>query len=526
MALKEWTRRAFLGAGAAAAAAAAWKSITFLIPGRRIEGSIVGPSVELGHRLRTQDFPSPTRRIDVPLAIFGGGIAALGAAWKLDQSGMNDFLMFELERTPGGTAASGRNEVSAYPWGAHYVPLPNEESASVRELFRDLGVMTETGAFDERYRCFAPHERVFADGEWQEGLFPARGASKKDLDQLRDFTAAMEKLRRRRAFRLPLELSERDPELLRWDRATMEEYLRRNGWDSPRLRWYVEYGCRDDYGCSLSTTSAWAGLHYHACRQAAHPESGLSVLTWPEGNGWIVAEMAKRLGPRIRCNHLVTRIFPEQDGVVAHVYDAVRGDVAEVRSRHAICALPRFIARHVVEPFRARPPEWLSAFSYAPWMVANLTVDRVPTGPGFEPAWDNVLYESDSLGYVVATHQSLSTARGPSVLTYYRPFPDGDPARERTKMLARSWEEWRDEILKDLGRAHPDIASLVRSIDVMLWGHGMIRPVPGFIWGEARRRAAEPLGRLLFAHSDLGGLPLFEEALHQGVSAAEAILRK
>jgi len=28
------------------------------------------------------------------------------------------------------------------------------------------------------------------------------------------------------------------------------------------LRWYVDYGCRDDYGAPASATSAWAGVHY------------------------------------------------------------------------------------------------------------------------------------------------------------------------------------------------------------------------------------------------------------------------
>jgi hypothetical protein len=64
----------------------------------------------------------------------------------------------------------------------------------------------------------------------------------------------------------------------------------------------------------------------------------------------------------------------------------------------------------------------------------------------------------------------------------------------------------------------------VRTIDVMLWGHGMIRPAPGFLWGPDRRRAAEPAGNVFFAHSDLSGISIFEEALHRGFRAAERAL--
>jgi hypothetical protein len=52
----------------------------------------------------------------------------------------------------------------------------------------------------------------------------------------------------------------------------------------------------------------------------------------------------------------------------------------------------------------------------------------------------------------------------------------------------------------------------------------MIRPTPGFIWGAARREAARPLGPVHFAHSDLSGLSIFEEAQWRGIAAAEAVL--
>jgi len=155
-------------------------------------------------------------------------------------------------------------------------------------------------------------------------------------------------------------------------------------------------------------------------------------------------------------------------------------------------------------------------------MVANLTVDRLPEGA----AWDNVLFDSPSLGYVVATHQNLRIAPGPSVLTYYLPLTVPNPETARTWMLERSWRDWVSLILADLAQAHPEIESLVTHVDIMLWGHAMIRPVPGFVWGEARRRAAERHGAIRFAHSDMSGISLFEEAQYHGVRAAEEVMRE
>jgi hypothetical protein len=166
----------------------------------------------------------------------------------------------------------------------------------------------------------------------------------------------------------------------------------------------------------------------------------------------------------------------------------------------------------------------LDAFTYAPWMVANLTLNEHPVGNGFELAWDNVLRDSASLGYVVATHQS-GIDHGPTVLTYYVPLTGADPRRERQRLLDTSWSAWCDQIVADLSHAHPRLESQLQSIDVYRWGHGMIRPVPGFVWGDARRAAAVPIdGRIYFAHSDLSGLALFEEAQYRGVAAAEDVL--
>jgi hypothetical protein len=64
----------------------------------------------------------------------------------------------------------------------------------------------------------------------------------------------------------------------------------------------------------------------------------------------------------------------------------------------------------------------------------------------------------------------------------------------------------------------------VERLDIMRWGHAMIRPKPGFIWGGARRNAARPHRGIHFAGADLSGIALFEEAFHHGVRAAEEVL--
>jgi len=55
--------------------------------------------------------------------------------------------------------------------------------------------------------------------------------------------------------------------------------LAEQGYQSPRLLWYLDYCCRDDYGQGIDQVSAYAGLHYFAARGNEHAP----VLTWADG---------------------------------------------------------------------------------------------------------------------------------------------------------------------------------------------------------------------------------------------------
>jgi glycine/D-amino acid oxidase-like deaminating enzyme len=469
----------------------------------------------------------------VAVAVLGGGVSGLSAAWALERGGLHDFVILELEDAPGGTARSGADALTRYPWGAHYVPVPAPENHGLVTLLEEVGAVSgrdEKGRpiYAEDVLCRDPQERLFFRGEWYEGLYPRAGASPSDLDELHAFEDDMRRWsswrddKGRRAFDLPRARGSDAPEVRALDRISMAAYLDARGWRSPRLRWLVEYGCRDDFGATLAQTSAWAGVHYFAARLGDEGRTA-DLLTWPEGNGRLVAHLAQVAGTRVITGALVTDVRPREDGVDIVWHDTAKARTLGVRARHAVFALPRFLAAHVIAPYRAAPPPHLRATQYGSWMVANLHLRDRPASRGFPMAWDNVLYDSASLGYVVATHQSGRDS-GPTVLTYYQPLLDDEPAAARRRLLETTWEGWVAAIAADLRRAHPGIEGLVENVDVYLWGHAMVRPRPGFMWSDALEASARPLGRLRFAHTDLSGMALFEEAQHWGLRAAGEIL--
>ena len=492
-----------------------------------VAGSLGGADVARGHRLRDGRFPEPTLETETEVAIVGGGVAGLAAAWALADAGVA-FRLLELEDRAGGNARGGRNRVSAFPLGAHYLPIPNPESTGVIRLLERLGIVTGWDGgkpvFDPYQVVSDPDERLLHLGRWQEGLIPAIGLTHADHHDLAAFAAAMRAFRDRRdddrpAFAIPMALSSRAPDLIALDRVSFADWLDAQGWRSPVLRAHVRYACRDDYGTEPEQVSAWAGIHYFAGRRgAAANVDGDLVLTWPEGNARLAGRMAARVRNHINRARIVWRVRREGKGVTIDSFDVAARRSERLHARAAILATPRFVTARLLPEVDA------TGFSYAPWVVANVTVDRPPAGPGFALAWDNVSSTSASLGYVVATHQSLGVAPGPTVLTWYMPLSTMPPGDARRLMLSRPLAAWESVVRDDLLATNRDLTGAIRRIDVWRWGHAMIRPEPGFLWGGAREAAGEARPPVFFAHSDLSGLSIFEEAHYHGETAAAAAL--
>lgn len=518
-------RRTLLGAGAVAAFAAGG-AFALTGPAPLPPGDLDGADMARGHRMRDGGFPPPSRNEEVDLLIAGGGVAGLSAGWRLMDAGFDRFQLVELEDEVGGNSRAGRNAVSAYPLGAHYLPVPNREAGALRKMLREFGMVTGerdgVPIYDPAQLCADLQERIFWQGRWHEGLIPHAGLSAQDSADFRAFEAAMAAFSRqigrdgKPAFAVPMVYSSTDPELRALDALSFADWLDDRGWRSPLLRGHVRYAMRDDYGTEPAEVSAWAGVHYFASRRGwAADGAGGNELTWPEGNARLTRGMGRRCGDRLRAGMIVHRVTRRGEGVEADCYDTAAGHTVRIHARAAILAMPHFVAARICRDIAPEPQ-----LSYAPWLVANVTVDRLPTGRGVPLAWDNVSASSQSLGYVVATHQGPAAIAGASVLTWYLPLSDMSPAAGRRLLIDRPADDWKRTVRDDLLATNPELDGAIRRIDLWRWGHAMVRPTPGFL----RRTVGTHAAPLWSAHSDLSGLSLFEEAHYHGVRAAEAAM--
>jgi monoamine oxidase len=518
------TRRAFVASGVLAACTPD--------PASRWEGGWVGDALASGHRLRDAvDLPVPALQKKADLLIIGAGIGGLAAARAAMRAGIDDIALIDLHDAPGGNSRGHRLAGVPCPLGAHYLPLPGAAAREVSEWLHEIGVARhEIGrtVYDERQLCHSPQERLFFEGTWHDGLLPPADQGSTTLAQYRGFASRVAAAQRELGFAVPAQRAPWTPAHAALDATSFAQWLNSEQLNDPRLRWYLDYCCRDDYGADANTVSAWAGLHYFASRHGFHAPGDADgerdgVLTWPEGNAHLVQRLAAPLGERWHPGRVAMRVKVERHGVSADVWNEREQRSERWRASQVVMALPLFIAARIVSSPPAALTQAASMLRYAPWLVANLHLDRpLLDRPGAPASWDNVSYGGAGLGYVNAQHQSLSAQPAATVLTAYRALP----LAQRAVLLDKPWQHWARAVLDDLAVTHPDLPGKLKRIDLARHGHAMSIPLPG-VRGSAALEALRQDGtpRLHWAHADLAGYSVFEEAFTAGNTAGLAAAR-
>jgi monoamine oxidase len=497
-----------------------------------------GVPPERGHRLRgATPWPQASAQRSAQVLVLGGGIAGLAALRQLTQAGV-DAQLLELADAIGGNSQGQQLGGMACPMGAHYLPVPGAAAPEVSAWLHEIGLLRRVAGVsqpDERHLCHAPQERLFIAGAWQDGLLPSAQGRPATLAQYRRFAELVQQTRAQLAFSMPTLHSAWTSAHAHLDGQTFASWLSAQGLSDERLLGYLDYCCRDDYGAGLLGVSAWAGLHYFASRHGFHAPGDEAaerepVFTWPDGNAFLVRALATPLREHWRTGQTVLRVREEKHHIELLVWDEAGQQTQRWRAQALVLALPLFIAAQLLadwaNPLAGALREAAQRQPHAPWLVANLLLDEpLLQRLGAAPAWDNLRFTPagswGSLGYVDDTHQSWRPYAGPTVLSAYQALPSA----QRPALRQASAEHWGVQVLAELALLHPDAPQKVRAIALTRWGHGMSIPAPGVrgsAWLAALRAAG---GRIRFAHSDLAGYSVFEEAFTLG-SLVGASLRR
>jgi predicted NAD/FAD-dependent oxidoreductase len=504
----------------------------------------VGASDQRGHRVRelskSGSLPPPAVQRRAGVLVLGGGVAGLAALRALVRAGVDDAQLLELEDSVGGNSRGHQMAGVGCPLGAHYLPVPGPAAREVGEWLHEIGLLRSDASgvhANEGHLCHSPQERLFIDGAWQDGVLPSAEGRPATLAQYRSFAAKVAALQAELGFAMPSTHARWTAGHAALDAQTFASWLAGAGLNDPLLLGYLDYACRDDYGAGIATVSAWAGVHYFASRHGFHApgddsaEQG-AVFTWPEGNAFLIRTLATPLQARLHAGHSVLRVTENRHDVQVLVWNEASAQAEAWTVRAVVLATPLFIGQRLLQAqdstLAGALQQAAAATRYAPWLVANLQL----AGPllervGAPPAWDNVRHvapgSSSSLGYVNARHQATrpdALLAGPQLITAYHALPE----TRRARLLSGSAADWTAEVLADLVLLHPDIAQQLQQADLMRWGHAMSIPAPGVRGQPARAALRAARGRVRFAHADLAGYSVFEEAFTLGHLAGAASL--
>lgn len=506
-----------------------------LIPGR-----MLGASHKRGHNIFKMVFGKSTSTTAVGTVIIGGGISGLSAARQLSKNNDNDFVLLELEDIVGGNARYEQNKTGKFPLGAHYLPIPSPDNSDLIQLLLEIGLITHIDAqglphYNERNLCHDPDERLFINSHWQDGIVPHFGVPKAEVAQIQTFLSLMAHYKTAKgkdgkyAFDLPIDKSSVDNEFRSLDKISMKAFLDNNQLDSPHLYWYVAYCCKDDFGTELVETSAWAGIHYFAARRGvAGNVKDDQILTWPEGNGYLVEKLSADVRQNIKCGSMAFAVHQAADGYYKVSYiDYDSNSVKELVAKNVVFSCPQSILKHIKTNIKALKNRSLSEFEYSTWVTINAEIDasKAVERKGAPLSWDNVIFGSQSLGYINSSNQNMTLYQNTYNFSWYYLFPFADKST-RKNVLKMQKEELIQLMATDMTKVYKGFMDMVLTCDVSVWGHGMIKPKVGFIWGSERAKACEPInGSLFFAHTDLSGMSLFEEGFYRGTQVANALLK-
>jgi spermidine dehydrogenase len=235
---------------------------------------------------------------------------------------------------------------------------------------------------------------------------------------------------------------------------------------------------------------------------------------------------------------------PENKSKVAVITYVRGGQLSSVRARTVIWAGASWTAKHAIRHLPVEYTAAMDGFSRAPILSVNVALNnwRALYKLGYTAcSWRGGFGFTTNIRapmYIGDYRPALEPDK-PTVLTFYTGLAErGSPAAEqgkiaRAKLFATSYRDFesqiRRQLTKMLGMAGFDAKRDVAGIVLNRWGHAFLYAGPGFFFGVGGKPAPsavlrQPVGNLLFAHSELSGIQSSIPAVEEGARAAAQAL--
>jgi oxygen-dependent protoporphyrinogen oxidase len=441
---------------------------------------------------------------DCEIAVIGGGIAGLTAAWHLRD---RDVLLLESAPRVGGRV---RSEPRGDYWlnlGPHIFPGPESNLGRVVD---ELGL--ETTPIPGSLMGVCLNGRVVAGGRPE--LYPLRVRS----SPAGRVSLARAGLLIRSGVREYLDLAHRHPgetaatvrqRLLAYrDDRTFAEFLGPLHPDADDLL----RAAINRVSAEPEALSAGAGIAQFAATFNA--AGSLYQRTLAGGTGVFIDQMEAMLGGRIVTHAVVGEVANTEHGVRVTIERP--SGATTINARAAIVATPAFVTRRIVAALPPALEQALQSIRYGPYVVAGfLTGERAAT------PWDTIYALVVAAKSFNMFFNTVSIRRGQ---------PERQPGGSLTvygaaslgaDLLEHSDEEVVESFVRDLRAVFPATDQLVEEVIVQRWPQGIPYSIPGR--SSHQSTLERPLERIAFAGDYLGERGGMDTAATSGLEAAARV---
>ena len=322
----------------------------------------------------------------MPVAVIGGGITGLAAAWHLRQSGIEGVLLEKSGRL-GGCIDTERYEGFIIEHGPDVFPARKPE---VLALCRELGVPVQHTRRQNRGAYIRRAGRLYRLPEGLSGLVPTQ------LWPL--LSSNLLSLRGRLRALLDLVVPRRQDTR---DESVAAFFTRRLGKEAfAGLIEPVLGGITGGDAEHLSMEALFPQLRAAEQRygslllglSGANPpaDTGTPLQSIPGGLSTLVEVLEARLGAVVQCGSEVNRITRKRQMWYVH-----RAGQEPIRAEAVIMAVPAWCAAPLVESLNANLATELAAIPYSATVVANLAfpkplVEHALDGYGYLVSWQEL----------------------------------------------------------------------------------------------------------------------------------------
>lgn len=439
------------------------------------------------------------------VAILGGGIAGLSAAWDLRD---RDCVVLEAADRVGGRIKSEPRGEYWLNFGAHVFA---GAGSTTDRLLAETGVAA--AEVPGVLSALAMHGRALTSGPVESYPFrlPLRWRDRLALIRagLRLRFAVAEYGRMSRA-RPGESAAERRARILafRGD-ATFADFL---GPVPPDVDAIFRPTINRSSGEPEEVTAGY-GIGYF--QLVWDREAGLSrnILG---GSSRLPEAIARALGDRVQMRSEVKEVQTEGDRVrVRYERD---GATHELTADYALAAMPAYATRRAVRGLPEETCRALGTVTYGPYVVGSfLTVESAPM------PWDDIY----AIGTAKKSFNMIFNFANTLRATHRERKPGGSLMVYAGANLARRLAELDDERIaevfsEDLISIYPEARGIIEEVVIQRWENGLPHPRPG----RHRVQAAleRPLGRIFLA-GDYLGTSYTETAMETGTAAAASIRR-